>query len=701
MAKKQKNVTGELDVAEGESWLSSFLGFFERQSMAGLPTLGEQEPEIDVLAVVGAAVVLRLQLDRLQALSAQKVEFQVDGQNIGEAPVTADRVAALLYTPAVAGCFDLDYVLIGASGAKVAEPRSLQPVKLHAIGNEPVVCVDAEMLFGQRPRRMKSTLVKLAAAGFSIVYLDSDRRNRIVEIRRSRDELGLPLGAILSLARAHAAFTSFSVDFRAVFFELALRRLRSAGAAVVALYAEAAPAFAAHLPGLTSLRPGAPVDPQALQRSAALWHKQRRAAPSALHWRVDQMTAPARACPDNSCEVVLDNRLARQQLFKAIDGARATVDLQFYIFRECNFTHELGVRLARAAQRGVSVRLLVDALWSNENFLGSWNGFLQDIRSLSNIAVLAADPVRISDNLDALKLRQRDHRKLAIVDGQIAFVSGRNAADEYYYDWREVPIADWTPAERIPWLDAHVRTEGPIVAEIQRSFNETWRRNGGEGKQRAVAKPKQRGNTLARLVIHEGTSDAHALAVYEALIAGAESHVYIVNDFPVLHDIALLLHDAVKRGVRVTFLTGNVLARRLDGSFFRGGRHRELFEYVTKSRFGDLADAGVRVVEFVSPKAINIVVAGGRVRPYVHAKIVTADGCFASIGSANLDVTASYWEREANLLLEDPVLVAGLEKKIESYARRGLRLDTGSAAWLRELPQRELVSRLWPDAVLS
>src|SRR5690606_24225885 len=105
--------------------------------------------------------------------------------------------------------------------------------------------------------------------------------------------------------------------------------------------------------------------------------------------------------------------------------------------------------------------------------------------------------------------RQRDHRKVVVVDGVKAFIGGRNAADEYYYDWSEVPIADWTLADSIPWLDAHVQVEGPLVRDIQTLFNHTWQRNGGQpgslvartASGKTGSKAGKKGNR-AMLVVH-------------------------------------------------------------------------------------------------------------------------------------------------------------------------------------------------------
>jgi phosphatidylserine/phosphatidylglycerophosphate/cardiolipin synthase-like enzyme len=91
----------------------------------------------------------------------------------------------------------------------------------------------------------------------------------------------------------------------------------------------------------------------------------------------------------------------------------------------------------------------------------------------------------------------------------------------------------------------------------------------------------------------------------------------------------------------------------------------------------------------------------GFVRPYVHAKIATADGRVASVGSANLDATASYWEREANVIVQDPEVVVPLEQALAEMVERGHLIDGASSTWRAESTMRELASWLWPDSLYA
>jgi phosphatidylserine/phosphatidylglycerophosphate/cardiolipin synthase-like enzyme len=352
----------------------------------------------------------------------------------------------------------------------------------------------------------------------------------------------------------------------------------------------------------------------------------------------------------------------------------------------------------------VKVRFMVDALYSDEEVFGRANPLIQSLKQEPNIEALALNPIQSSREVGMSSLKQRDHRKLVIVDGKRAFVSGRNASDEYYMGFEEVPIHDNTPHDRIPWLDAHVEIEGPLVRSVQETFVETWVRQGGQSIERGhsvLPELAPVGRAGGRLVVHRGLADTNGLGMYESMFDEAKSHVYIVNDFPIVHALERAIYRALVRGVVVKLLTGTAAARRDDGTFFPAPMHRTLFEYMVKAKLEPLLQAGVEVYELVAPPSPNVVARGGRVRPYVHAKIVSVDGAVISIGSANLDATASFWESEANVVIQDAEFVSALEAKLQQLIDGSIALDTTSEYWRRERAQRAVVGTLWPGSFYS
>lgn len=652
----------------------------------------------DRVTAVGEQIHLLLPVDRLRRLRAARWRVQVGEQVVIDRAWEPEDEGIVIHRPSAPGCWPIRSELFDRRGARLDDQAEASPW-LQAIDARPTYAVDVDLVRARPSAAL--ALTALDQHGHALVYLDLAAADRRVELRAQLAELGAPPAAILSIAEERAEVPTLGVDFRAVFLTVALCRLRGAGVRLVGLVS-AAPlaATAAKRAGVERFEELNPV------RRASAAHREaiaRQPWSRTYAGRLDRMTR-TRARKGNVCAVELDNRRGRQRLFAAIERARRTVHLQYYMVRDGVFGDQLAARLVGAARRGVVVRLLVDALYSVDGVAGATNALARGLMAEPGIHVVSAAPISSPEDLEPRVLKQRDHRKVVVVDGSVAFVGGRNACDEYYTGFDEVAITDWTPHGRIPWLDAHVEIRGPLVGTIERAFLSRWISAGGSppaGGVEGVVDPPAAGPSRARLVLHEGVDDAAAMLAYEALIDGAEDHVWVVNDFPIVPSLQLALRRALGRGVRVRVLTGSAVPRRADGSFFDGPLHREAFEYMTKKTLEGLMRAGAEVWEYVAPPHPLIVCRGGAVRPYVHAKIVSVDGQAVSVGSANLDATASYWEREANVVVEDPQVTREVETQLARICDRSLRVDPRGEQWQREGLLRDLAAQLWPEALYS
>ena len=581
---------------------------------------------------------------------------------------------------------------------------------LHVASGRPVALIHAAMLLEASPTggdHRIDAVRELSRAGFELAYVDVHDDDRYAEIRARLEQLGLPAGAILVHAADDRELDTLGVDFVQMFASTALRRLRSRGVPVTLIVTEQYPAGVREDGAVELMPPGEAVAAVAgdgmrlhTERAARLLQRKRDADP--LVWTLDQTTASQ--CVDgNAFAVEFDNGRARRRLLDALQAASSSVHLQVYILRPGRFTDALVVQLIRRARAGVRIRLMVDALYSEEGVLGRANAAITSLRQEPNVEVVAVAPIDSRATLSVSRLKKRDHRKLVVVDGCRAFVSGRNASDEYYSGFDEVAIHDNTHHDRIPWLDAHVEVTGPLVGEIQRSFVETWTEQGGAPVDAAhafVPLPPT-GDAAGRLVVHRGFADTNGLSMYEAMLDAARDHAIIINDFPFVPAIERAIRRVLARGVRLQILTGSASARRSDGSFFPAPLHRTLFEYMVKAKLESLVQAGAEVREFVPAPSPLVVARGDRIRPYVHAKVVSVDGWVTSIGSANLDATASYWESEANIVVHDERFARDVESTIQSLFERSLPLDLDSEEWKRERSQRAVVAKLWPELLYS
>ncbi|MFY3743541.1 phospholipase D-like domain-containing protein [Anaeromyxobacter sp. Red801] len=413
--------------------------------------------------------------------------------------------------------------------------------------------------------------------------------------------------------------------------------------------------------------------------------------PGSLDARLDAATA-APAIEGNRVELELENATARRWLLEAIRGARRTLHLQVYLATDDDAGRRVEAALAGAGRRGVAVRVLVDSLHGLHGSFGLENPLLARLAARPGVEVRVSRPVAAVPSVEDLK--RRDHRKLVVADGAVALVGGRNLAHEYYTGFDEVRVGPRTPWREVPWLDGGARVRGPAVAAVERAFLEAW--TGAGGAPFEVTEPGAAGAERVRVVVHRGLRDASTLEAYLALVESARSRLVAVNGFPLLLELEHALARALRRGVRVQVLFGEVTPTH-GGEPFEGpwATARTAATWLVHSRIDTLVAAGaeawllaVRDVPGWSPEL-------GLVRPHVHAKAMIADGRACAVGSANLDVTASYWEDELLLVVEDEAVAGAFEARVQALLAGSTRVDRGDPAWQRRVRARDW-ARHWP-----
>lgn len=419
-----------------------------------------------------------------------------------------------------------------------------------------------------------------------------------------------------------------------------------------------------------------------------------RVAHPSLKERLDATTGTA-VIGGNQVQLELDNPTARGWLLSAIEASRARVHFQVYMGLDDDVGRPVEAALAAAAARGVTVRVLVDSLHGGHGSFGEHNPLLDRLSARPGVELRVGKPITGAPTLELLK--QRDHRKLVVVDGKLALLGGRNLSHEYYTGFGEVALRPEMTWRMVPWLDAGARVEGPAVANLERAFLQAWTDNGGEPFEIEVPPPA--GSTGARVVVHRGLRDAYTLEAYLAMIDGAQSHVYAVNGFPLLLEIQHALLRALRRGVRVRTLVGNLTPRHGEEPF-RGPltTGRIAATSFVHSRLDPLVAAGAECYQLVIAHQPSWASNIGNIRPHVHAKTMSVDGRMCSVGSANLDVTAGYWEDELMLIVEDDTVASALEARLDQLMSGSDRFDRTDPGWLRQAEQRRWM-RYWPGVL--
>jgi phosphatidylserine/phosphatidylglycerophosphate/cardiolipin synthase-like enzyme len=408
-----------------------------------------------------------------------------------------------------------------------------------------------------------------------------------------------------------------------------------------------------------------------------------------------EATTGARLIAGNRIAIELDNTTARHWLLEAIAGAKQRVHYQVYMALDDDVGVQVEAALAAAAARRVVVRVVVDSLHGLEGSFGARNPLLERLKTKPGVDLRVLRPITGAPSL--VDLKQRDHRKVAVVDGALALLGGRNLSHEYYTGFAEVRLTPQSPWRQVPWLDAGARVEGPAVAELDRSFLDAWTAAGGAPF--GISTPPEAGPSAVRVVVHQGLRDARTLEAYLALIEGAQSHIYTVNGFPLMLELQHALVRAIRRGVRVRSLIGNLTPTHA-GTRFKGpwGTVRAAATEFVHSRFDGIVAVGGEGYVFAVPEQPQWTAGLGVIHPHVHAKVISVDGRVCTVGSANLDLTAGYWEDELMLVVEDAAITGALEARIDELLARSDTIDRDDPTW-RETARRREWMRHWPGVL--
>jgi len=465
-------------------------------------------------------------------------------------------------------------------------------------------------------------------------------------------------------------------------------RMRAAGFPILAIVHRGTQAPSTI--GFTALR----ADEIAALRGALLPAVALPVEPTSLADRLDLVTG-APVISGNRIEIELDNVQARRWLLAAIGQSVERIHFQTYMAADDDIGRLVEAALVQAAARGVTVRLLVDSLHGRHGSLGARNPLLERLGACPGLELRVGKPISGVPTLEDLK--QRDHRKLVVVDNRLALLGGRNVSHEYYTGFDEVALGTQSMWREVPWLDAGARIEGPAVTALEHGFLGAWRAAGGEPWPVADCAPA--GASAARVVTHFGLRDAHTLDAYLAMIETAKSHIYVVNGFPLILEIQHALLRALQREVRVRVLTGHLTPTHGDRPFEGPwSSARTTATAFVHSRVDALVAAGAEGYQFSVAQRPKWESGLGSVRSHVHAKLMSADGRVCAVGSANMDITAGYWESELLLVVEDASIAAAVESRVDALIAESTRIDRDDPHW-RESARRREWMRHWPGVL--
>lgn len=323
-------------------------------------------------------------------------------------------------------------------------------------------------------------------------------------------------------------------------------------------------------------------------------------------------------------------------LESAIDAATTDIRLETYIFEADATGIRIAEALARAARRGVAVRLLVDGVGSRQTPAA----FFEELRE-AGATVLIFRPDHRLFNVNRSRLR-RVHRKIALIDNRVGFVGGINIIDDMNASLSDFPRYDYA-----------VQVEGPLLARIYPAVHVLWRwvawqrlRKADVGALPPHQVPAPAGHHRAEFVVRDNFRNRRAIErMYLKAIGESRHHVLLMNPYFLPgRRLRRALLAARERGVKVTIL-------------LQGRADHPMLQMATRALFGLLLGAGIDIYEYE--------------KSMLHGKVAAIDDRWATVGSSNLDPFSLFLNREANVEVYDEGFARQVRESVEAEMATG------------------------------
>jgi cardiolipin synthase len=361
-----------------------------------------------------------------------------------------------------------------------------------------------------------------------------------------------------------------------------------------------------------------------------------------------ERTAHKPFLPGNRADLLVNGPASFAALAGAINAARTRIDMESY-----EFDQQAGGRfsdlLLAARARGVMVNLIYDG-WGTFDTPQS----VFDRLRRGGVNLLEYNPLGPNDRV-GINLNKRDHRKLLCVDGKVAITGGVNISRVYENPPGSAKGRPPPPPDEAAWRDTDVRIEGPVVAQFEHYFTETWRDQHGAPLPPPPSTPSTPQGDLLVQAIDGAPENGHPL-IYRTLlsaIALSRKSVHLTTGFfAPTPDLAHALQDAARRGVDVQIV---VPSRSTSNAAVEAGR----------ADYTELLEAGVGIHE--------------RLNRVLHAKTAVIDGAWSAFGSSNLDWRSVVWNNEIDAIIIDRAFGSRMEAMFAQDVAASRVIDL--AAW--------------------
>ena len=354
---------------------------------------------------------------------------------------------------------------------------------------------------------------------------------------------------------------------------------------------------------------------------------------------------------NNRVTLLMSGQEKFDDMFCAIRQARSSVHLEYFNFRNDSIASLLFDLLAEKAKEGVEVRALFDGFGNDSNNQPLLKKHIKAIRK-RGIEIYEFDPIRFPWINHVF---HRDHRKIVVIDGQIAYTGGMNVADYYINGTPQVG----------EWRDMHCRIDGDEVNTLQAIFLRIWNKTARQNVHGAKyfrgirggyyfhdLKPDTcctAGHKMVGIINREPrTSNKIIRQFYFNAINDAKDSIKLVNPYLTLTGkLKRALKRAVKRGVKVEVMVS------------------------AKSDIPLTPDCVFYNVHKLMKHGVDVYI----YEPgFHHTKIIMVDGMFCTVGSANLNSRSLRFDYEENAVIIDPCTTAELSHMFDHDKTRSFKL---------------------------
>jgi cardiolipin synthase len=347
------------------------------------------------------------------------------------------------------------------------------------------------------------------------------------------------------------------------------------------------------------------------------------------------------ALPGNRLELLPTSDGFFDRLIADIDAAQRTVHLEFYIWEPGGRADEVTAALIRAASRGVKCRVLVDDVGADAQLDSPQHNQLKQ----AGVRVVPVLQVGVLRTMFA-RIDLRNHRKIAVIDGEIGYTGSQNIADPKLFKQQD---------ELGEWIDAMVRVTGPAVEALQVTILADWEFETYEGIEKFATdfdlkRNEPAGQAMVQVV--PSGPGLSTLAIQELILTAiyaAQRELVLTTPYFIPDDAMMkALSSAAARGVDVTLS----VPRYPDG---------RVVKWAGEAYFEELLECGVKVARYE----------GG----VLHTKAITIDSEIAMFGSVNLDMRSFYLNFEISLIVYDTEFATKVRALQEKYAASSVLLD--------------------------